>query len=181
MDTFMHVFYNSTKIIKNQLDGITDRSIREKATHNIIDGFTDTENVRIKQSNGTTVNNSNPRSKYLPPYTAYYTQEYDGVNCNKKLMWLGDVYKGELLDEFNFVNNLVYGARNYFEKVTHVEMLRNSLNENSEFALNPFLADVGVSNYMVSDFIPNTIFDFMFKDVYGNPYKKIKDLYKFVK
>ena len=176
MDTFMHVFYNSTKIIKNQLDGITDRSIREKATHNIIDGFTDTENVRIKQSNGTTVNNSNPRSKYLPPYTAYYTQEYDGVNCNKKLMWLGDVYKGELLDEFNFVNNLVYGARNYFEKVTHVEMLRNSLNENSEFALNPFLADVGVSNYMVSDFIPNTIFDFMFKDVYGNPYKKIKDI-----
>lgn len=176
MDTFMHVFYNSTKIIKDQLDGITDRSYRAKITHNIIDGFTDTENVRIKQSNGTTVDNPNKRSKYLPPYTAYYTQEYDGVNCNKKLIWLGDVYKGELLDEYNFVNNLVYGARNYFEKVTHVEMLKNSLNEDSGFALNSFLADVGVSNYMVSDFIPNTIFDFMFKDVYGNPYKKIKDV-----
>lgn len=174
MDTFMHVFYSSTKIIKDQLDGVTDRGVREKDRHYILDGFTDTENVKIKQSDGTIINNSNLRSKYLPPYAAYYTNVYDGVNCNKKLLWIGDVHDGYLLDEFNFINNLTYAARNYYDKVKQIETLIEGLNDTGN-TLDTTFASGDAPDFMTHDFIPTTTFDFMFKGRYGNPYYKIKD------
>ena len=68
METFLHCFYSSTKIIKDQLESNADA--RKKSYHLIFDGDTDTENEKVKNSAGIDEYNTNANCKYLPPYAA---------------------------------------------------------------------------------------------------------------
>lgn len=175
MDTFIHVFYDSTKKIKDQLD--TNSRERKKSTYLIEDGYTDTENVRIKRANGVVENNQNSRSLYLPPYAAYYKDDYNGVTKAKKLVWPGDIKDGSLLEEVGFVNRLIDGSKTYFKKVKDIESLIEQMSiANSGTGMDTSFMDVGTPTITVSDFIPTTVFDFIYKDKYGNPYLGINDV-----
>lgn len=171
MDTFIHSFYASTKIIKDQLE--TDKVKRLKSTYNITDGYTDTENEKIKTSNGTEITNSNQRSKYLPPYAAYYTDNTTGVSKGKTLIWLEQLTKGSQLEEVNFVNNLIAGAETFFKNVEEVEKIIEQLGASGS-PIDSTFTDVNTPSINISNFVPVTIFDFIFKDKYENPYNGVK-------
>ena len=168
MDTFIHTFYASTKRIKDQLEG--DKPKRAKDTYNIRDGYTDTENVKVKLSNGSSVENTNARSKYLPPYAAYYTDNTSGVAKGKSLAWLEEIPNGENLEEVSFVNNLINGAETYFKKAKDVEKLLKDLNDSGGTGVDMAFADPTTPMPTVSDFVPVTVFDFAYKGKYDNPY-----------
>ena len=172
MDTFTHTFYASTKRIKDQLD--FEKVKRAKQTYNILDGYTDTENIKVKASNGTTIENTNARSKYLPPYAAYYTDNTSGVAKGKSLTWLEEIPNGENLEEVSFVNNLINGAETYFKKAKEVEKIVNQMNESGGTGVDMSFTDPNTPIPSVSYFIPVTVFDFAFKEKYGNPYSNVK-------
>lgn len=172
MDTFTHTFYESTKRIKDQLEG--EKTKRAKDTYNIKDGYTDTENVKIKSSNGSVVENTNARSKYLPPYAAYYVDNNSGSAKGKVLTWLENIPNGSDLEEVSFVNNLINGAETYFKKAKEVEELVKSFSDTGGTGVNMSFTNENTPTPSVSDFIPSTIFDFAFKGKYENPYLGVK-------
>lgn len=172
MDTFTHTFYASTKRIKDQLEG--EKTKRAKTTFNIKDGYTDTENVKIKSSNGSVVENTNARSKYLPPYAAYYVDNNSGSAKGKVLTWLENIPNGSDLEEVSFVNNLINGAETYFKKSKEVEEIVKSLNSSGDTVIDMSFTDENTPTPSVSNFIPSTIFDFAFKGKYENPYFGVK-------
>ena len=172
MDTFTHTFYASTKRIKDQLEG--EKTKRAKTTFNIKDGYTDTENVKIKTSNGSVVENTNARSKYLPPYAAYYTDNNSGNAKGKVLTWLENIPNGGDLEEVSFINNLINGAETYFKKTKEVEDIIKQLNTSGSTGIDMSFTSENTPTPSVSNFIPSTIFDFAFKGKYENPYLEVK-------
>jgi D-alanyl-D-alanine dipeptidase len=172
IDTFVHAFYASTKKIKNQLEG--DRTKREKSRYYIKDGYTDTENVKIKSSNGSITDNANARSKYLPPYAAYYTDNVSGVAKGKVLTWLEELPNGESLEEVNFVRDLTSGAESYFKRFKEIENIIEQMNASGDTKVDVSHSDTDTPSFDVTHFVPVTPFDFAFKGKYENPYLGVK-------
>ena len=169
MDTFIHCFYESTRVIKNQLEN--DKTKRAKSHYNINDGDTDTENEKIKTTNGE-VTNTNSRCKYLPPYAAYYDHITEGTTNKTVLKWLEDVHNGKDLEEVNFVIDLLTAAEMYFEKSDNVDKQIELMSSSGMNKVNTTFSN-GSPSFDVSEFIPLTTFDFINKDRIGNPYKYI--------
>ena len=171
MDTFIHCFYDSTKIIKDQLE--KDKTLRAKSSYDIKDGDTDTEREKYKSANGTDVENTNDRCKYLPPYAAYYKQTFEGTgNTSSKMVlrWPEELRNGDKLEEVKFVNNLLAAAEMYFEKADNVEKMIELMNSSGSNRVDTTFTN-GAPSFDVSEFIPVTTFDFVNKDRIGNPYK----------
>lgn len=171
MDTFIHCFYDSTKIIKDQLE--KDKTLRAKSSYDIKDGDTDTEREKYKSANGTDVENTNDRCKYLPPYAAYYKQTFEGTgNTSSKMVlrWPEELRNGDKLEEVKFVNNLLAATEMYFEKADNVEKMIELMNSSRSNRVDTTFTN-GAPSFDVSEFIPVTTFDFVNKDRTGNPYK----------
>lgn len=171
MDTFIHCFYDSTKIIKDQLE--KDKTLRAKSSYDIKDGDTDTEREKYKSANGTEVENTNDRCKYLPPYAAYYKQTFEGTgNTSSKMVlrWPEELRNGDKLEEVKFVNNLLAATEMYFEKADNVEKMIELMNSSGSNRIDTTFTN-GAPSFDVSEFIPVTTFDFVNKDRTGNPYK----------
>ena len=171
MDTFIHCFYDSTKTIKDQLE--KDKTLRAKSSYDIKDGDTDTEREKYKSANGTEVENTNSRCKYLPPYAAYYKQTFEGTgNTSSKMVlrWPEELRNGDKLEEVKFVNNLLAAAEMYFEKADNVEKMIELMNSSGSNRVDTTFTN-GAPSFDVSEFIPVTTFDFVNKDRTGNPYK----------
>lgn len=168
MDTFMHCFYSSTKRIKDQLEG--DKNKRSKSYYNVVDGDTDTENVKIFTSNGT-VDNLSERSRYLPPYAAYYKSTYTNGETKKVLRWPEELIHGKELEEVQFVIELLSAAELYAEKAESVEEFI-ALMSGDTATFDPTFTN-GAPNPMVADFIPLTTYDFVYKNTIDNPYRVV--------
>lgn len=171
MDTFIHCFYDSTKTIKDQLE--KDKTLRAKSSYDIKDGDTDTEREKYKSANGTEVENTNSRCKYLPPYAAYYKQTFEGTgNTSSKMVlrWPEELRNGDKLEEVKFVNNLLTATEMYFEKADNVEKMIELMNSSGSNRVDTTFTN-GAPSFDVSEFIPVTTFDFVNKDRIGNPYK----------
>ena len=171
MDTFIHCFYDSTKTIKDQLE--KDKTLRAKSSYDIKDGDTDTEREKYKSANGTEVENTNSRCKYLPPYAAFYKQTFEGTgNTSSKMVlrWPEELRNGDKLEEVKFVNNLLAATEMYFEKADNVEKMIELMNSSGSNRVDTTFTN-GAPSFDVSEFIPVTTFDFVNKDRTGNPYK----------
>ena len=171
MDTFIHCFYDSTKIIKDQLE--KDKIMRAKSSYDIKDGDTDTEREKYKSSNGTDIINTNERCKYLPPYAAYYKQTFEGTGSTSSKMvlrWPEELRGGDKLEEVRFVNELLAATEMYFEKADNVEKMIELMNSSGSNRVDTTFSN-GAPSFDVSEFIPVTTFDFVNKDRTGNPYK----------
>ena len=171
MDTFIHCFYDSTKTIKDQLE--KDKTLRAKSSYDIKDGDTDTEREKYKSANGTEVENTNSRCKYLPPYAAFYKQTFEGTgNTSSKMVlrWPEELRNGDKLEEVKFVNNLLAATEMYFEKADNVEKMIELMNSSGSNRVDTTFTN-GAPSFDVSEFIPVTTFDFVNKDRIGNPYK----------
>jgi hypothetical protein len=169
MDTFVHCFYESTRKIKSQLE--SDKTKRAKSHYNINDGETDTENEKIKTSNGS-VENTNSRCKYLPPYAAYYDFVTEGTTNKIVLKWLEDVHSGRDLEEVNFIIDLLTAAEMYFEKSDSVDKQIELMSSSGSNRVDTTFTN-GSPSFDISEFIPLTTFDFIYKDKIGNPYRYI--------
>ena len=166
MDTFIHTFYASTKIILNQLEG--NKALRAKTTYQIGNGDTDTENADPTSEN--------KRGNYLPPFAAYYQPSIGGVTNGKSLTWLENIYKGRDLEEVNFVKNLLTASETFFTKSKDIENLiaQISYSGSGQVVLDNSIINAEV--FAVNEFTPITTSDFMFRDDFYNPYKGIKPL-----
>lgn len=161
MDTFIHCFYASTKEIKRQLE--SDKIKRSKERYGIKNGDTDTEDVGCGLE----------RAKYLPPYAAFYKDEYFSGQHKKTMMFPEDLKNGGELEEVKFVNELLNGAEIYIENLesvnNQIELMYNSGNTKVDTTF----SNGGAPSFDISMFIPTTTFDFIYKDKYGNPYKNV--------
>lgn len=167
MDTFVHCFYDSTKLIKDQLE--RNQELRSKSHYGITDGYTDTESEKIKTSTGTK-DNTNARCKFLPPYPAFYKETFEGTGTSPKkvLRWAEELPNGNELEEVNFVTELLTATVTYFEKLDDVEAQIELLSSSAKTVDATFTK--GAPSTSVAEFIPLTTFDFVNKDRTGNPY-----------
>ena len=173
METFMNCFYSSTKEIKNQLDFIKEK--RSKKYYNINDGDTDTENEKIKTSNGSVIEReSNDRSHYLPPYAAYYKEVYNLGETKKMLRWPGELLRGEELEEVNFVTELLAAAEMYDDNFTQVERTIELMNSGGTVNDNVYSKGDSPSTNIIK-YIPLTTYDYIYKDNLNNPYESVVD------
>lgn len=161
METFMHCFYSNTKIIKDQLEN--NQIKRSKSYYGVNDGDTDTERVVIKTSNGEE-ENTNPQSKYLPPYAAYYKKVNYNNETKTELRWPGELINGAELEELNFVKELLYASELYYESSANIE--KELPYNNTPMGNTP--------TTVINDFIPLTNYDLMNKDTISNPYDVIR-------
>jgi hypothetical protein len=170
MDTFVHCFYDSTKIIKDQLEH--NQEMRAKSKYGVIDGYSDTEQEKIKTSTGMR-DSTSARCKYLPPYTAYYKDSYEGTGQSPKkvLRWLEELKDGRDLEEVNFVLELLEATETYFEKLQDVEGQIELLNSTAVTFDTTYVK--GAPSTSVAEFIPLTTFDLVNKDRIGNPYSYV--------
>ena len=172
MDTFIHTFYDSTKLIKDQLEN--DKPQRAKSTYDIKDGDTDTEREKIKTPTGDVLN-TNDRCKYLPPYAAYYKPSYDGIGKSSEKMvlrWPEEVRNGANLEEIKYINELIAATETYFQKSEDVDEMIALMNSSGTNKVDTTFTN-GAPSFNVSEFIPLTTFDFVNKDRMQNPYKYI--------
>jgi hypothetical protein len=167
METFVHCFYDSTKLIKDQLE--KNQELRSKSHYSITDGDTDTESEKIKTSTGVR-NNTSARCKLLPPYTAFYKETFEGTGTSPKkvLRWAEELPNGHELEEVNFVKDLLSATETYFEKLQDVEAQIELLSSSASTIDATFTK--GAPSTSVAEFIPLTTFDFVNKDRTGNPY-----------
>ena len=177
MDTFMHCFYSSTKGIRDELE--TNSDARKKSHYGVKDGDTDTEREKIKTSGGVEIE-TNERSHYLPPYTAFYKEEYAYQKTNKVLRWPGELIHSEDLREIDFVKELLSASELYsndFKEVEKIiETLSSGVTENQP-TINA--ARENTPSVDVVKFIPLTTYDYINKDFIGNPYEGVADkIYK---
>lgn len=179
MDTFMHVFYTMTKAIKDQLDGTNgaQKMYRSKAYYRISDGETDTEDEKVTVNGAETVN-TNERSGYLPPFAAYYKEESvseknrsEGEN-KKVLRWPGELTNGTDLKEVNFVTDLLGAAELYGDKAGDVGRIIASMSSGTTGGNGA--GQGGAPSADISEMIPLTTFDFIYKDRLPNPYDGVK-------
>lgn len=172
MDTFTYCFYESTKIIKDQLEN--QKTKREKSYFDVKDGETDTEREKLKKINGEEVINTNARCKYLPPYAAFYKESYEGNGSSAKMVlrWPGEKRNGNTLEEVIFVNNLLKATEMYSEQSSNIVKQIESMNANSDKSMFDGF-NYNTPSLSVNNFIPSTTFDFINKDKTGNPYQEI--------
>ena len=161
MDTFMHCFYASTKEIKRQLE--SDKLKRSKDRYGIKNGDTDTEDVGCGLE----------RAKYLPPYAAFYKDEYFSGQHKKTMMFPEDLKNGGELEEVKFVNELLNGAEIYIENLESVNNQIELMYSSANTKVDTTFSNGGAPSFDISMFIPTTTFDFIYKDKYGNPYKNV--------
>lgn len=162
MDTFIHCFYASTKEIKRQLE--SDKIKRSKERYGIKNGDTDTEDVGCGLE----------RAKYLPPYAAFYKDEYYNGQHRKVLRYPEELRNGSNLEEVKFVKEMLDGAEMYIEKIDDVNRVIDLMNSSAETeSVDTTFSNGGAPSFSVGPFIPLTTFDFIYKDIYGNPYRNI--------
>jgi hypothetical protein len=171
MDTFIHCFYSNTKKIKDQLEG--DKTKRSKIYYGINDGDTDTERVTIKTSNGDE-ENTNPQSKYLPPYAAYYKSTFANNERKRELRWPGEIINGNDLEEVKFVIDFLNASELYYEDSDNVTNVISSFSNNSgESSSTYFISEAPSTG--ISNFIPLSTYDLINKDTIRNPYDSVRD------
>lgn len=173
MDTFMHIFYSSMRKIRSQIELKDD--VRKKETYSVT-GDGDTDTGRFKEDNSTS---SSLYNNFLPPFTAFYKDasnaSKNGQNKRKESVWPGEVSKkAENLEEAYFVRNLLQGAQTYGNEDYEVEKRIKSIKEGAKGDSSDIMAE-GVPSINISNFIPITIADYMYKDEIGNPYLVVKN------
>ena len=170
METFMHCFYGTTKIIRDQLDG--NHNARRKSYYGISDEDTDTAR------SGIDIGGDTKKSSLLPPYAAFYDKipSSDGGN-RKEMVWPGiKTSKANELEEVNFVTDLLAGAEMYMERAEAVEQSLSAITAGNAQGDSSTVVGEGVPNTDIRGFIPITTYDFVYKDRIENPYNSIKSL-----
>lgn len=174
MDTFTHCFYSSMKIIKDELDSNSEK--RKKSYYMLKDGETDTEREIIRTVNGENEYNSNERSQYLPPYTAFYKEEYTNNETKKVLKWPEEIVHGHYLEEVSFIKELLAASELYTEDNKRVDNKIEAMSSAATSSSNSEESDgEGKASVDISDFIPITTYDFINKSSLKNPYSGIAD------
>lgn len=164
LETFMHVYYEHLKKIKQELTDKSDK--RKKTTYSIEEGFTDTE----KSGSGYGM-----RGDFLPPFAAFYeTWNEDGNSgdrSRKKEMWPGKLSGNpeENLEEIKFVYELLDGSKLFFEQMKEAERIIAGYRA-SGTTIN---AESTAPSTNVANFIPITIFDVANNGHYDNPYNSV--------
>lgn len=164
LETFMHVYYEYLKRIKQQLTEKSDK--RKKTTYSIENGFTDTE----RGGSGYGL-----RGDFLPPFAAFYEtwkdEGNDGDRSRKKEMWPGKLPGNpeENLEEIKFVHELLNGSKLFFEEMKEAERVI------AEYRASGTTIDLESTapSTSTSDFIPITVFDIANNGRYSNPYNSI--------
>lgn len=165
MDTFTHVFYTYMGTIKEQLKG--DREKRLKSHYSITDAETDTERMQPLSSAANEAD-SDERSRYLPPFTAFYKQKNQSSSGEgMTLRWAGELVNSNDLVEVGFTKELLAAAKLYFEDSVNVEKKVQEMAEMSNF-------NIGDLTVGVEHFIPITTYDFVHNDGKWNPYDCLK-------
>ena len=174
METFIHTFYEMTRNIKDQLDGTTEKALRDKSHYNIGDDKTDTERSTTKNTNSENVV-TEARGKYLPPFAAFYESVKDiSGETRSQLYWPEKLTNGNDLEEVNYVISLLNASELYSETSLKVDDLIKEMNERTIEPSTTIVAGDAPSP-SVKDFIPLTTYDFIHKDEMRNPYADIKD------
>lgn len=166
LDTFIHVYYNHLKVIKEELKNTDEK--RKKTTYSIKDGFTDTEPA----GKGLAM-----RGDYLPPFAGYYEEWKDENNSTvKKEMWPGKLPGNPEanLDEIKFVYDLLNGSKLYFEE------MRNAEKTIEQYRLCGTTINMGgiMPTSDTIDFIPITTFDIANNGKYVNPYRSLAEKFE---
>lgn len=172
IDTFMHCFYYSTKMIREQLESGDDK--RSKKYYGVTsEDATDTERYSIGGGGENKLNN------FLPPFVAFYKDVSDStlntsattINSRKEFVWPGEISeKAEELEEVKFINDLLYGSEQFTDESSDVEDYINSLSSgNSGSDTSSLLPYTKLNN-----FIPITIYDYVYKNNMDNPYINVK-------
>ena len=164
LETFIHVYFEHLKIIKDELKEKNYK--RDKETYKIEEGFTDTE----KAGSG-----RNMRGSFLPPFAAFYENwnAEDGKKYKREI-WPGKLTSGnpeENLEEIRFVYELLNGSKLYFEQMQDAQRIIEGYRASGttiDGSLNSPSTDT-------TDFIPITVFDIANNGRYSNPYKSISD------
>lgn len=163
MDTFMHMFFEHMKNIKDKLNA-NDPS-------RMVNGF-DIVNSDIKRG-----------EVYIPPYPAFYTDKKSSGEDRKQLVWPEEVSGGENFDEVLFVKNLLRASSMYADESVKAEEYAELMRQNYASGGTFKTGGNGESDYitdapsiMITDFVPVTTHDFVYKDEVGNPYSWIKRL-----
>lgn len=145
-ETFARLVYGVTKKISSDLNNNSE--VRDPSYYGI--SLTDTD---ISWTLG------NP---YMPPFTAIYSKKDEEGQAKNELLWLGELTKGNDLDEVGLVNAIVDAARLYTTREYQIQkLIESSEGEN------------GVSiNGDITEFIPLTYYDFANFGHIDNPYYK---------
>ena len=168
MDTFIHTFYSMTRRIKDQLDGKNgaNRALRRKTHYALAPDSTDTERETL--SIGAENSNSEPRNRFLPPFTAFYKiEQTDGEN-KRVLQWPEELLNGSDLEEVGYVKDFINAAEMYAVRNDAVEETIRNLSTTNADTTTSILSDTPSTT--VRDFIPLTNYDFIYKDQITNPY-----------
>lgn len=156
MDTFMHVFYEHMSEIKNKID--------TKNPDRAIESFDCKKDVTKDAT-------------FLPPYPAFFAQKYSsrGPNDPKSEIWPEEIPggKGSVLDEVNFVKDLLSAAKLYQEKHDEAREYFEEAKKNFENGVGTDFTNRAPST-SVDDFIPMTTYDYVNKDKMQNPYNYLK-------
>lgn len=185
MDTFMHCFYGRMRNIKNQLDG--DKTKRQKSTFGVGDGDTDTEREFETNKDGspsTTRSISAPsRAAYLPPWTAYYKEEYKNNHRTKVVRYPSELPNGETLEEVKFIADMLSAATLYNEENSEVsdsiQKIEDAVASGKDMTFTQGVSDNGYApSSRVKHFIPLTPYDMLYKDSMQNPYSSMYDDFK---
>ncbi len=145
-ETFARLIYGVTKKISSDLNNNSE--VRDPSYYGI--SLTDTD---ISRTLG------NP---YMPPFTAIYSRKDEEGQTKNELLWLGELTKGNDLDEVGLVNAIVDAARLYTTREYQIQkLIESSEGEN------------GASiNGDITEFIPLTYYDFANFGHIDNPYYK---------
>lgn len=169
METFMHIFYNMTGRIKDQLE--KDKAQRAKASFSLNDKGTDTENASTKTSTAESLN-VDARGAYLPPFTAFYKTNDDNGEKKKEMMFPDELIGGDNLEEVKFVNDLLAATQLYLDENAVVSQQIEEMTQDALDDRRTGNADTPSTN--VKGFIPLTTYDFINKDNIKNPYDALK-------
>lgn len=165
METFMHCFYEGqNKII---LDQLLDQHNFRKKEYQLTSDDTDTDK----------------KSNFLPPYTAYYQTTTIANNAKKRdVVWPLEICKhGEELEEVKFVRALINGAESLYKQNETVDELINKMRtaeESTEGGEGEHSSSTETSfdSSTIVDtryFLPLTTYDLMNKGNVSNPYTTI--------
>ena len=156
MDTFMHVFYEHMSEIKNKID--------TKNPDRAIESFDCKKDVTKEAT-------------FLPPYPAFFAQKYSsqGPNDPKSEIWPEEIPggKGSVLDEVNFVKDLLSAAKLYQEEHDAAVAYFEEAKQNFANGVGTDFTNRAPST-SVDDFIPMTTYDYVNKDKMQNPYNYLK-------
>lgn len=166
METFLHCFYEQTGEIGKQID--SNSKFRRKSTYGIVPGDTDTEDATSNTDGTLSLTN------FLPPYTAFYKNTTTGVmskdsgftTSRKEMVWPEefDNYTSNL-EEVKFVKSIINGGELYYNKNKEIDNIISGYNSNN----------ITTPTTSIGGFIPLTTYDFIYKDLIGNPYSIVKN------